>query len=709
MSAETIGPYRILRRLGAGGMGDVHLGITESGRPVAVKTVQKQYAADTEFRRRFAQEVNVARLVGGACTAAVVDADTEAELPWLATEFVAGPSLQQAVARHGKMDGAALQVLGAGLVEALGAIHRAGIIHRDLNPSNILLTRDGPRVIDFGISKPANDATLTATGGIIGTPGFMSPEHAAGKELTPASDLFSLGAVLAFAATGEPPFGDGPAAVLLYRSAEEPPHLNGAPEELIDLLVRCLNKEPGRRPQPAELTEAFRQGPAVGTAWLGGAERSVRQRERELRQALDDPNGTRRQLLLLGGTLLATAAAGGTSWGLWQGSAEPGDLPRRTWTATLPRSGMTPLARGAQMVVCADRTGVVSYDRSMGRKLWSTSDAQGALSTSDGSRVWTVGSEGSVQAYDARSGTRLWRAVSAVPDAQAVSQPLPGLLLVTDAAGALHAFDAVKGVARWTTSAFGSSYRTQAVASAGLLVLEFPSASVGDDIHFTALDSATGRQRWTADAQDLYAPPGGSLLYALTSDLRVAALNARAGTTSWSRPSGLPSPEATMTLHAYAGSLSLQQGVLACLPPVSSSGSVGRIALAGFAPADGTRLWNGTRSDTITGQASAAGVLALGGVNEVTGLALRAGRTVWTWRSAHGTATVQSATANLFLVTAPTATGGITLLALDAGSGSSRWHQDFARQQGDPHLLMQDSTLLLGYGSDLTAYRLPNT
>lgn len=170
MSAETIGPYRILRRLGAGGMGDVHLGITESGRPVAVKTVRKQYAADTEFRRRFAQEVNVARLVGGAFTAAVVDADTEAELPWLATEFVAGPSLQQAVARHGKMDGAALQVLGAGLVEALGKIHRVGIIHRDLNPSNILLTRDGPRVIDFGISKPAKDATLTATGGIIGTP-----------------------------------------------------------------------------------------------------------------------------------------------------------------------------------------------------------------------------------------------------------------------------------------------------------------------------------------------------------------------------------------------------------------------------------------------------------------------------------------------------------------------------------------------------------
>ncbi|MEU9043043.1 MULTISPECIES: serine/threonine-protein kinase [unclassified Kitasatospora] len=711
MSAESIGPYRILRKLGAGGMGAVYLATTDSGRPVAVKTVQEQYAADTGFRRRFTQEVAAARAVNGAYTVAVVDADTEADIPWLATEFVAGPSLHEAVARHGALDGTALQVLGAGLVEALAAIHRARTIHRDLKPSNILITRDGPRVIDFGISKPTADAAPTASGEIIGTPGFMSPEHAAGRDLTPASDLFSLGAVLAFAATGRAPFGEGPPAVLIYRASEEPPDLDGVPQELLGLLLRCLDRDPYRRPAPAELARAFRYGPAVGTGWLGVAERSVRRHERELDRVLKDPDGTRRRLVVLGGALLATAAVGGGAWALWPGPGVAGDVPLRTWTATLPRAGMAPVGCGPAAVVCADRTGVVGYARSDGRTLWSTTEGAGILPASDGSRVWTVGSDGSVQAYDATSGARLWRSADTVPGAQSVSLPVPGLLLVSGQGGALHGFDAVTGGRRWASSALGTSYRLQAMPQAALLVMLFLgdlAGAVKGEFHSVALDAATGRQRWSLDVQDLYAPPSGDRLYALTSDLALTAVDAGDGSTAWSRPSGLPPASATMAAGAYERSLSLHQGVLTCLPALAVASAEQKIATAAFDAAQGTPLWNGSHPGTITGYADAAGVVALGGPQGASGIALRTGHTAWTWRSAQGTATVRAATGKLVLATAPTATGGVALQALAAADGTSLWHQDFARQQGDPQVLLQDSVLLVGYGTGLTAYRLPS-
>ncbi|MFF2432193.1 protein kinase domain-containing protein [Streptomyces mirabilis] len=714
MSEDRIGPYRILRRLGAGGMGAVYLARTDSGRPIAVKTVQQQYAADAEFRRRFTQEVAAARAVNGAYTVAVVDADTEAEVPWLATEFVAGPSLEEAVARHGPLEGAALQVLGAGLVEALTAIHRARTIHRDLKPSNILVTRDGPRVIDFGISKPTvEEGAQTASGAIIGTPGFMSPEHAAGKELTPASDLFSLGAVLAYAATGRAPFGSGPPAVLIYRASEEPPDLDGVPPELVGLLVRCLHRDPDRRPAPTELAQAFRYGPAVGTDWLGVAEQGVRRRERELDQVLKDPNGTRRRLFILGGALLATATAGGAAWALWPGPAVAGDVPRRTWTAALPRAGMALIGCGPTAVVCADRTGVVGYARSGGRKLWSSTAGAGILPASDGSRVWTVGSDGSVQAQDARTGATLWRSTDTVPGAQSVALPVPGLLLVTGEGGVLHAFDAVKGGRQWTSSALGTSYRLQGMASAGVLVMQvsgdLQGAVSGEYFNCRVLDTVTGRQRWSLNVPELYAPPSGSRLYALTSNRVLTAVDASNGSTAWSRPTGLPPASATMTAGGYYGSLSLHQGVLACLPADGGANAKEKVPVAAFGAAQGTQLWSGSHTGTITGYATAKKMLALGGPTGVAGTALRTGRTAWTWHSAHGAATVQAATGKLFLVTAPTAAGGFTLQALAAADGTSLWHQDFARQQGDPRVLAQGSVLLIGYGTGLTAYHLPTT
>ncbi|GGV38754.1 hypothetical protein GCM10010495_65120 [Kitasatospora herbaricolor] len=708
MSAQSVGPYRVLRRLGAGGMGDVYLATTDSGRPVAVKTVQPQYAADAEFRRRFTQEVAAAGAVNGAYTVAVVDADTEAEIPWLATEFVVGPSLHEAVKRHGPLTGPALQVVGAGLVEALAAIHRARIIHRDLKPSNIMVTRDGPRVIDFGISKPMVDSLPTASGEIIGTPGFMSPEHAAGEDLTPASDVFSLGAVLAFAATGRPPFGDGPAAVLIYRSAEELPDLDGVPPELVGLLVRCLDRDPARRPAPAELAAAFRYGPAVGTDWMGGAERTVRRRERDLDRVLRDPNGTRRRLLVLGGALLATAATGGAAKLLWPG---PGaGAPPKAWSVTLPRAGMTPVGCGPAAVVCADRTGVVGYDRTDGHTLWSSTAETGILPVGDGSRVWTVDSAGLVQARDARNGTTLWRSADTVPGAQSLALPMSGLLLVTGKDGALHAYDATGGDRLWTGAALGTSYRLQGMASAGLLVVTTLSdQATSGAFHFTVLDRATGRRRWSLDAQDLYTPPTGGRLYALTSDLALAAVDGQDGATAWSRPTGLPSASATMYAGAYQGSLSLREGVITCLPYGTATAPDGRVDTAAFDPAEGTRLWSGPHSGSVTGIADAAGVLVLGGPRGASGTDLRTGRSVWTWQSSQGAATVRGSAGKQVLLTAPTAAGGTTLQALTAAGGTPQWQQTFARQPGDPQVLLQDSALLVGYGATLTAYHLPSS
>jgi eukaryotic-like serine/threonine-protein kinase len=253
---RAIGPYRLVGRLGQGGMGQVFLGVSPGGRPVAVKAIRAELASDPEFRARFGREVAAARRVSGVYTATVVDADVDGPVAWLATAYVAGPSLAEAVDGHGPLPEASLLALAAGLAESLSAIHAAGVVHRDLKPSNVLLAEDGPRVIDFGISRAAESSPLTRTGLVIGSPGFMSPEQATGAEVGPPSDIFSLGAVLAFAATGEGPFGTGTTATLLYRVVHETPHLDRVPAGVRPLVERCLVKDPARRPTGAGVLAA---------------------------------------------------------------------------------------------------------------------------------------------------------------------------------------------------------------------------------------------------------------------------------------------------------------------------------------------------------------------------------------------------------------------------------------------------------------------
>ncbi len=250
---STVAGYRIAARLGAGGMGRVYLSHTQGGRPVAIKVVRPELAEDPAFRRRFRREVEAARRVRGAYTAELIDADADGTPPWLATLYVPGPSLSQAVTRRGPLPVPAVLWLMAGVAEALQAIHDAGIVHRDLKPSNVLLAADGPRVIDFGISLASDTTAHTATGATIGTPQYMSPEQASAGEVTAAADVFALGQTAAFAALGEPLYGTGPSATVLYRIVHSAPDLSRLPEELRPLIGRCLATDPQERATPAEI------------------------------------------------------------------------------------------------------------------------------------------------------------------------------------------------------------------------------------------------------------------------------------------------------------------------------------------------------------------------------------------------------------------------------------------------------------------------
>ena len=267
---QRVGRYQLLGRLGAGGMGRVFLGQSPGGRLVAVKLIRAELAADREFRARFAREVAAARHVSGMFTAAVVDADADAPQPWLVTAYVPGPSLAEAVDGQGPLPLTSVLTLAAGLAEGLGAIHAEGMVHRDLKPSNVLLASDGPRIIDFGISRAVDATALTRADFVVGSPGFMSPEQALGRDVGPASDIFSLGAVLAFAAAGEGPFGGGTATAMLYRVVHDRPATGKLPGRIRSLVDRCLAKDPRSRPTTEQLLADLASVDTAdpGTDWL---------------------------------------------------------------------------------------------------------------------------------------------------------------------------------------------------------------------------------------------------------------------------------------------------------------------------------------------------------------------------------------------------------------------------------------------------------
>ena len=267
---EHVGGYRLRARLGSGGMGEVFLSFTASGQAVAVKVLRREFADDPQFRARFVHEVRAARLVEGPCIARLLDADPHAPAPWLATAFVPGPTLADAVQLYGPLPVATVIVLMAGIAESLRAIHEAGIVHRDLKPANVILGADGLRVIDFGIARAADATALTLSGMMIGSPHYAAPEQVLGDAALPAGDVFSLGALAHYAATGRPAFGEGPRFGVVYRIVNEEPDLAGCPLQIRALIASCLAKDPEARPSTDEIIESCKpdEPPPGAEAWL---------------------------------------------------------------------------------------------------------------------------------------------------------------------------------------------------------------------------------------------------------------------------------------------------------------------------------------------------------------------------------------------------------------------------------------------------------
>ncbi|QIP88803.1 protein kinase [Streptomyces sp. Tu 2975] len=279
---RVVGSFRLHRRLGAGGMGVVYLGSDRRGQRVALKVIRPDLAEDQEFRSRFAREVSAARRIRGGCTARLVAADLEADRPWFATQYVPGPSLHDKVVEEGPLRAADVAAVGAALSEGLVAVHEAGVVHRDLKPSNILLSPKGPRIIDFGIAWATGASTLTHVGTAVGSPGFLAPEQVRGAAVTPATDVFALGATLAYAAMGDSPFGHGSSEVMLYRVVHEEPQLHGVHDALAPLVSACLAKDPEERPSTLQLSMRLKEIAAREAQGLHDARPPVQRERAEL-------------------------------------------------------------------------------------------------------------------------------------------------------------------------------------------------------------------------------------------------------------------------------------------------------------------------------------------------------------------------------------------------------------------------------------------
>ena len=261
---EALGPYRVASRLGSGGMGTVYLAHAPDGRPVAIKVIRPELARDPAFRARFAAEVDAARRVTASCTARVLDAEPAATLPWFVTEYVEGTPLDRLVAAGGPLPPSSVEGLAVGVAAALTAIHAAGLVHRDLKPGNVLVSPFGPKVIDFGIARAMDAAgSVTLNGMVLGTPGWMAPEQLAGLPTSPSGDVFAWGCLVAFAASGVAPFGEGPPEVVAQRVARQPPQLAGVPESLRGLVTAATDRDPAKRPAARELLLELLGDPAA--------------------------------------------------------------------------------------------------------------------------------------------------------------------------------------------------------------------------------------------------------------------------------------------------------------------------------------------------------------------------------------------------------------------------------------------------------------
>ncbi|MDH6214531.1 serine/threonine-protein kinase [Streptomyces pseudovenezuelae] len=525
---EYAGHYRLESCLGSGGMGVVHLAQSTSGMKLAVKVVHADFAKDPEFRGRFRQEVAAARRVSGAFTASVVDADPEAERPWMATLFIPGPTLAEQVKRNGPMAPAELRRLMAGLAEALRDIHRVGVVHRDLKPSNVLLADDGPKVIDFGISRPKDSELRTETGKLIGTPPFMAPEQfRRPREVGPAADVFALGSVLVHAATGRGPFDSDSPYVVAYQVVHDEPDLSGVPENLAPLVLRCLAKEPEDRPTPDELMRELR---SVAASYDTQAFIPAQRTNREVAPAPEpeperSPGGRRRRKVALAAGLLSLAlVACGALAGVQlvgdSGATAEESAPTtsaaapsgfRPWTsdAAAGKSGTPQCSYGTGQLICARSGSVFALDPSDGSLLWRHSVAAAQRSGPPvlaGGLVQPLVDQGPrLEALDPASGKVSWqRKMPAHTSFRAVG----GMLLLTHSDGTVTGVDAATGETKWERRIPGQS-RPYFISFAGdALAYTSGQSADGSSTRVTAVDPTTGAVRWDASLDGNLTPVG---------------------------------------------------------------------------------------------------------------------------------------------------------------------------------------------------------
>ncbi|MFJ8312280.1 MULTISPECIES: PQQ-binding-like beta-propeller repeat protein [unclassified Streptomyces] len=567
---ESVGAYRLESVLGSGGMGVVHLATSPSGMRLAVKVVHAQHAADPEFRARFRQEVSAARRVSGAFTASVVDADPDAARPWMATLHIPGPTLAERVKDSGPLAAAEVRRLGAGLAEALRDIHRAGVVHRDLKPSNVLLAADGPKVIDFGISRPYDSDLRTETGKLIGTPPFMAPEQfQRPREVGPAADVFAMGAVLVHAATGSGPFDSESPYVVAYQVVHNEPDLGGVPEDLVPVLRGCLAKNPADRPTPDELMSALRSA-AYGSEASIPTQRfqnPVRDEgssgeERSSGGGRKGPARRRTRWVLAALALVGVAGAGlagvqalpdGTGTETAAAAPKQAGAPQfRPWTVQLPGSGGENRVAfcsvgghgddGRSLYCAAPGVSVARLDPFSGKVLWSVPGAGAAILSDDlapvvaGGRVLVrVPGGGALRAYDPGTGKQVW---SADVSAYSGVHPAGDTVLLSTADGQVTALNSLTGVEKWRkrvgdrrsqwlmsgegeggTPGNGKAAGAQTGDGKGLAFVATPSAD-GASTSVAAVDPATGAVRWQSRVDGRLHPVAADAkaLFLLTTD-----------------------------------------------------------------------------------------------------------------------------------------------------------------------------------------------
>jgi len=554
---RTVGPYELRGVLGVGGMGRVYLGYSPGGRAIAVKVIHNRLASDPAFRERFRREVAVASAVSGAFTAPVVEAGPDDNPPWLATLYIPGRSLEDAISAHGPWPEEAVWPLAAGLAEALGAVHSGQVVHRDLKPANVLLAADGPRVIDFGIAQPLRDSRLTDTGTVLGTIGFMSPEQLGRRPATPATDVFAFASVLVFAATGGGPFGDGPDFVVAHRIVNDPPALSRMTGPLRDLVTQCLAKEPSERPTVSRLLAAIKAArpslpgaPAEGF-WPAAIASQINYRaERIPLWAAPTRPGQGQVGTASAGPAAVPAtdpnAVRDGSASLVPGASAASRVPRRTvliaaagvsgaaaagliaWAA----SGGGPSAAGHHPAARQPRpSGAPAIPA--GAALWSVPANLGAAVTATDQVVYAPGNDDYVYAIHAATGKGLWR----YKTGGRIGAPVTladGVLYFGSWDHYVYAVRAADGSLLWRHGT-GWLVESAPAVSAGIVYVG------GGDSKIYALNGADGRLIWSyATRGAIYSDVvvGVGTVYAGSYDDNVYAIDAFSGRPLWRYSTG---------------------------------------------------------------------------------------------------------------------------------------------------------------------------